>query len=879
MTRAKNKIVDIQTNMQVIGCVYLNPSLIEQSDKYSFSLDDFTEDFHKTIFGSIYNLFQLGARQIDVSTIEEFLSTRPKNYGIYKANNGAKWLDQVSKMAQPSAFTYYYNRMKKFTLLRMYDDVGLDISDLYDVDNVFDVKKKQKQEEWLDNTSLSDIADSIDDKIIQIKLKYANITEKDFHQAAEGIDDLIESLKTRPEVGSPLYGSLINTVTRGARLGKFYLRSMPSGTGKALPNDTLIPTPDGWRKVGNIKPGDYLFGQNGRPTKVLAIHPQSESKQVWEVVFKDGRTVKCCKDHLWEYRYNRRNPNSLRVESTEEIYKRALKETFKEQGKGAYKFAVKVNSPVAYPEKELFVDPYVMGVLLGDGSFRYQDSQKCITFSSETDEIPNKIAALLGDDIIAIKNSDFNYTYRFKSKKDFKHNIWVEEIFKNYPSLWNLKSEDKFIPSEYLLGSIEQRLKLLQGLMDTDGSIDEKGRVSYFTISSKLKDNIVELCRSLGMITSVTLDKRKEKYTATQCCFKISVQCKKSIKPYLFTLKRKKDIAEAAVKDGRREEKKEFLPIIDIRKTNEYTDMTCFTVDNKDHLFLTNDFIVTHNTRMMVADACNMACDTLYDKTEDKWVKNGVKESSLYITTEQRLDEVQTAMLAFLAEVDEEHILTGRYEDDEEERILYAANVLKNSPLHIKYLPDFSLQDIENTIKFAVHDWNIKYVFFDYLHSSMKILSEVSSKAKVANLREDNVLFMISTRLKDLCNEYGVFIMTSTQLNGGWTDADVYDQNLLRGSKAVADRVDVGMIGLDTTERDKEALVDIVSRLGIEMPEMKISVYKNRRGRWKGILLWCKADRSTCRINPIFVTNYNYELLPIEETNIQVMNFEDEDEK
>lgn len=232
-----------------------------------------------------------------------------------------------------------------------------------------------------------------------------------------------------------------------------------------------------------------------------------------------------------------------------------------------------------------------------------------------------------------------------------------------------------------------------------------------------------------------------------------------------------------------------------------------------------------------------------------------------------------------MAEVDEEHILTAKYEDNEEERVLYAANVLKSSPLHIKYLPDFSLQDIENTIKFAVHDWNTKYVFFDYLHSSMKILSEVSSKARVANLREDNVLFMISTRLKDLCNEYGVFIMTSTQLNGGWADADVFDQNLLRGSKSIADRVDIGMIALDTTERDKEALVDIVSRLDIEMPEIKISVYKNRRGRWKGILLWCKADRSTCRINPIFVTNYNYELLPIEETNIQVMNFEDEDEK
>lgn len=98
-------------------------------------------------------------------------------------------------------------------------------------------------------------------------------------------------------------------------------------------------------------------------------------------------------------------------------------------------------------------------------------------------------------------------------------------------------------------------------------------------------------------------------------------------------------------------------------------------------------------------------------------------------------------------------------------------------------------------------------------------------------------------------------------------------------AKSISDRVDIGMIALDTTERDKEALIDIVNRLGIEMPEMKISVYKNRRGRWKGVLLWCKADRSTCRINPVFITNYNYELLPIEETNIQVMNFEDEDEK
>ena len=92
------------------------------------------------------------------------------------------------------------------------------------------------------------------------------------------------------------------------------------------------------------------------------------------------------------------------------------------------------------------------------------------------------------------------------------------------------------------------------------------------------------------------------------------------------------------------------------------------------------------------------------------------------------------------------------------------------------------MQDIENAIKYSIHEWGVQYVLFDYLHSSLKILSEVSSKARVSNLREDNILFMISTRLKDLCTQYDIFILTSTQLNGGYQDATVYDQNLLRGA-------------------------------------------------------------------------------------------------
>ena len=227
-------------------------------------------------------------------------------------------------------------------------------------------------------------------------------------------------------------------------------------------------------------------------------------------------------------------------------------------------------------------------------------------------------------------------------------------------------------------------------------------------------------------------------------------------------------------------------------------------------------------------------------------------------------------MLAFLSNVNENHIIYNNYEEGELDRVLYAAELIKKCPIYIKKLPDFSLQDIENTIKFSIHEWGVRYVFFDYLHSSMKILSEVTSKAGIKGLREDNVLFMISIRLKDLCNEYGVFIMTATQLNAEFKTATEYDQTLLRGAKSIADKIDLGMIILKASQEDKEALKEVILKNGYEEPVLKISVYKNRRGQYKDILMWCKADLGTCRIEPMFITDYQYKLMDVPDLQIKV---------
>ena len=271
----------------------------------------------------------------------------------------------------------------------------------------------------------------------------------------------------------------------------------------------------------------------------------------------------------------------------------------------------------------------------------------------------------------------------------------------------------------------------------------------------------------------------------------------------------------------------------------------------------------------MIADACNFACNEIYHN-QFGWIRNGSSEPTLFIATEQDKGEVQTMMLAFLSEVNEEHILNGRYNKGELERVKKAAEIIKNSPLWIEELPDFSIKDVEDRVKKYIREHDVKYICFDYIHSSMKILEEVSKRSGGIRLREDNVLFILSTKLKDICNQYGVFIMSGTQLSGDYRNDEEPDQNLLRGAKSIADRIDLGMIMLTVSNEDLQKIEPIVSSAGFAIPNIKISVYKNRRGRWKGIYLWCNADLGTCRIQPMFCTNFRYELQAIEDMRITV---------
>ena len=418
-----SKYVDTPSIVQVIGSVFKTPQLLDYTDKYIITEDDFPDDFHKIVFGSIYKLHELGAEKITLNSISDYLSARPKSEAIFIKQKGEEWLIKAEENANPSSFDYYYNRLKKMTLLRVFDNYGISVNDIYDPDNIIDLKLRQQQEDKLDNTSLEELAQIVQDKVDIITSTYVDGSYGQAHQAGENVVELIEELEQHPEVGVPLYGGLINTVTRGARLKKFYLRSAPTGVGKS---------------------------------------------------------------------------------------------------------------------------------------------------------------------------------------------------------------------------------------------------------------------------------------------------------------------------------------------------------------------------RSLIADTCYIGCNRIYDDTFG-WIRNGTSEPVLYITTELELTEVQTMMLAFLSNVNEEHILNGKYEGDERDRVIEASRLLKDSPIYIEVLPDFSLQDVENKIKKNIRDHDVSYIMFDYIHTSLRILEEISKRSAGVRLREDTILFMLSIRLKDLCNKYGVFILSATQLNADYQTSETPDQNLLRGAKAIAD--------------------------------------------------------------------------------------------
>lgn len=362
----------------------------------------------------------------------------------------------------------------------------------------------------------------------------------------------------------------------------------PAGSGKAQPNSTLIPTKNGYIKLGNIKVGDFILDRFGNETQVLAVYPQG-LKENYKISFSDGRVAYCNNEHLWSCYTSK---GKLKNFTVQEMIDNGL-----QTKSGEWRYKIPVSAPVEYSKKQFEIDPYVIGAFLGDGCCK----ESSLTISSADEELVSEIARLIGA-IEYEKAGKFNYKWKFYSKektgiKGIKTRFQTADFFKKYSSNLIQLAQNKSIPEEYKFGSIQQRYSLIQGLMDTDGTIDnaQKGRTSFTSTSIKLITDLQEICWSLGMSASISEDRREEKYTG-KVCYRLIISCKKEDKPNLFRLKRKKDIAIKYANNNIKSIHSNKLTIKSIEKMPHLEEMTCILVDNEEHLYLTEQYIVTHNT-------------------------------------------------------------------------------------------------------------------------------------------------------------------------------------------------------------------------------------------------------------------------------------------
>ena len=274
-------------------------------------------------------------------------------------------------------------------------------------------------------------------------------------------------------------------------------------------------------------------------------------------------------------------------------------------------------------------------------------------------------------------------------------------------------------------------------------------------------------------------------------------------------------------------------------------------------------------SRLAAGDACKMAVPYIYDKEKKKYVYTGLSEPTLYITTEMPVDEIQTILYATISKVNEEHILYGTYEKGELERVKQAIEYIESSPLYIVHIPDFSIEDIKNIIKKYNREFGVEYFFFDYISTSLRLMSEINGKSRMG-LKEHQLLLVFATELKTIAQQLDVFIFTASQLNGEAQMATYKDQNLLAGSKALANKLDVGIISMRPSRSEQEKLESILQRkFNIPMPDIGHWVYKVRRGRLTHIIIWSKTNLGTMDEEALFVTDFDFNLIDIDFTQIE----------
>jgi replicative DNA helicase len=712
---------DDAAEQAVIGALIYDNSGI---DKVTLAPDDFYSTANKLIYSAIIELSQKGQVADFVTVCEQLTS----NGNINKIGGHAYVSQTVETVVSPSSVVSYARIVREKSVeRRIISEAHRIIEAVYDQTETSKAKLEEAQKTIL-NLSLTKESDTMRDSKAILKTTWDGIENRYQHQGglighSTGIMDLDSCI-------SGLIG------------GDLIILAGRPGMGKAQPIYTPVLTANGeWKSIGSLRVGELLASIDGRKSTVEAINFRG-NLDTYKIYFSDGRSTVVAGDHLWQVGY--REWRKDRLFTTDELL---VKLKYKRYNNRLYIPVISGDFGVA--NYDVPVDPYVLGCLIGDGDV----SSPTPRMTSIDEQIIENIKKRLPGGY-SIRKSSSKYQYSIVTKdipgrsmingnkfggkygdKYQKIHYKLTEALKSI-GLYGKYSYDKFIPEIYFKSPLNARIDLLRGLFDTDGWVEKNKAVRFSSASRKLAEDVQALIRSIGGLCSISVKKGmyvkngERKYTTQQYVCKIRHEHAEQ----LFLSDRKKELARRTKNTSVR------LNIKKIEKI-ESAECCCISVSHKTGLYITNDYIVTHNS----AVAGNIAATTAEQDIP-----------TLIFSLEMPAESVMTRILARYSGINSRSLRRGQLREDQWGKAVATAGQVGSWPLWIDDKVDVTPQEIRAKARRMKKEIGLGLLVVDYIQLVRPTGKHDSREQAVAD---------ISRVLKAIARELNIPVIGLSQLN------------------------------------------------------------------------------------------------------------------
>lgn len=745
---------DKEAEQSVLGALMLDQNAVA-TVRDTLQPGDFYEERHRHIYAAALELSDRG-EPIDPITLRAQL----ERAGTLSRSGGVEYVAELSVVTPTAASVKHYaDIVAEHAVRRRLIDAGARVTE-----TGFD-----------DTLRIEDALDAAEQIVFQISDQRSTTEATHIAPVLKDTWSQLETLLGGQKfiTGVPTNFSELDNVTQGLQSGELIILAARPSVGKALALDTPIPTPRGWTTMGQLRVGDEVFDERGVPCVVTFATDVMHDRECYEVVFSDGSTIVADADHLWatnDRASRKRGDRSLTVRSTRELIA-SLRTS-----EGRANHAIPACGALEYPERDLPIDPYTLGIWLGDG----HSSSAMVTVSdadsaileemrvagvtvrrcghgeartpvyrldgrigqggpqsskldwTQIQEIRQRVAAGVTQRSLATRHGVSPATVCMTVSRM----TWAEEP--PAPSMQARLRQlgllgNKHIPRVYLEASTQQRLALLQGLMDSDGHVRADGLAEFCSTSARLADGVVELATSLGIVAHHNEDRARLAGVDMGPRYRVTFKTSQPVFRLARKLARLRTIGPGKPSRSRR--------ILDIRPVPSVP-VRCITVDSPNRLYLAGKACIpTHNTSFALNLARNAAV-------------LGRKPVAVF-SLEMSKESLVQRLLCSEAHVDSFLLKTGQADAAAFSRIAQAMDRLTQAELWIDDTPALSISAMRSRARRMKAQHKIALIIVDYL----QLMHGGRQESRVQEVSD------ISSGLKSIAKELQIPIVALSQLS------------------------------------------------------------------------------------------------------------------